>query len=884
MRSPILMSDVLANSGTRIAVVSGIQSIVASRDVDNNDRLTIVVPQDRPYVADLQTRQVLRFEQYSPAREWRISRIKDGRGLNVGTVEIEAVSLVFDLSNVIMRKVVTGGRTYFEIGAMRLTTQNYIDTYVIPALIAEGYGWIEAGTVASVVRWDQAFARPTALELLQASLTKTGTGEIELRNDNDDHYEIDIPSARGSAAPTLLVRLTRNVQALVRDRQIMPLRNVMIPFGIIPGGDAESAQLGYASFVVTFVSGTTYTIADPYSEDEAVIAFDDQLNGLYLLKTDGTLVQITDSVAGATQTIMLASATGVASGDNVEIRADSSGTMLTELKNPAAIAAFGRIMGKVEVSDGRGERNHTPNASGQAWGSPSATVTLCTANGGSSGANLSIDGLPVGFEVNAGDILYRADTGQRGLIVGVVQTGGTTDGSGNVALVLDRTPSIVVADNLALALFYDVTMPTGWTRTAELPVFKRDMTLLPGSLVGTVSGAHSASNTLALTGLTAGAHVQHGDTVTVASVNYGITFGGTVDGSGNLTVILSDVITASSGAGATITRHDHGGTEGGGTAMVMSSPRLVSGTMYVQSPAYAVRFSADMPTLWATVRFTAYPGSQWSAGGSELPAPKLELIDTATSTVLASVSDIDRTTPAAKCEQLTLQLQYELTTTRSLALRFTVPRKTGASLVGDEAHTTIALRWVMLHIGMDSEVPLTLSSHANKLWHAANRQLLKTPEEPASYSITLRDLSLMGFDLQAEAIVLGGSVRLMVPAMNIDSELRIVGISEDLLNPMNTELTIARLSPRLTKLLAAARKERQYVVVPNSPTITVDFANETVTVDEEPLTAPTTPTPPVETQGAVRAIVERGTEDTAPTSGAVQLVKFARDGSHVVVG
>jgi hypothetical protein len=111
--------------------------------------------------------------------------------------------------------------------------------------------------------------------------------------------------------------------------------------------------------------GTYVTLADP-AGGAGPIAFNDQLQWEYLRRVDGSLAQISGSLV-STQQVIIEGNSGVAVNDLVEFRADSAGSDLTSLDNPAAIAAYGIKIAVREVADVPPTNNLIKNPVMRTW-------------------------------------------------------------------------------------------------------------------------------------------------------------------------------------------------------------------------------------------------------------------------------------------------------------------------------------------------------------------------------------------------------------------------------------------------------------------------------------------------------------------------------------
>jgi hypothetical protein len=107
----------------------------------------------------------------------------------------------------------------------------------------------------------------------------------------------------------------------------------------VGGPDDDRFTMADNSWAVSAVGGTYIdltndTVGAPMNED-------DQLNGYYVEKPDGTLKEITDSTV-ANNRLTIGSSHGVTTSHRVTIRANSDGDDLTWLDSPSAQALYGK--------------------------------------------------------------------------------------------------------------------------------------------------------------------------------------------------------------------------------------------------------------------------------------------------------------------------------------------------------------------------------------------------------------------------------------------------------------------------------------------------------------------------------------------------------------
>jgi hypothetical protein len=842
----------------------------AQWQIDNADRLTLAVPRDAHGVSELRIHRIIRLtDDMGAVSEWPISEITDTHDDASEPVTIITCDpMVTILSNVLVRGFpYTGGRTYLNCGLENAQLGNFLASYVIPSLEAEGIDWISIGTIDPTIFFSLAWESWTASEVVSALAARTST-EFELERDGDTGYLLNFLTERGSTASIVEVRPDKNMLSAVRQRRAAPLRTVAVPRGAIPDGDDnEAATLAFAAWRVAAIASNTLTLEDPDDGGDP-IGFDDQLNGLYVLKPDGTLTQITDSVAGATQTVTVASATGLAVGDHIEVRADSDGALLVELTNPAAVAYFdgARIAGRPEDSNARGERNHYLNGLFRTW-TTQRGFYYCQANGTFSGGSATLKGLTAGHVISAGDFLSGPVQDS------FVTVGGTVDGSGNVSLTISPAFSAVNDDPLLLCI---VSPPDGFGHN-QCPLARRDGTLAATTFSVNLDGAHSGVLQIALKNLTSGDVLDVGDKLTVGGTSAMIVRGGTANGSGQLTVTVSTLLTGADNAAVTIVRK---GILPVQTHVVLMTQRDGARASYLQSPAITIRYAEDLPVLWAHAHVTL-----WHAGGGTTPTaysetapgagthcmpPKLALVNGG-GTELATVVDEDTDLSGGGTRTVTLQAQYQLTASTQVKSRLYAPTTPSTAYAFGANGFAMAVHYMMLTLGTDPKVPPVVGSHANTLWHLANSTLADLSEEPITYTATVADLARMDSTLTHESFVLGGTVRVIDSDLGIDTYLRVVGMLVDLHDPTQTQLTFSRLSPRLTRRLAT-KKSRSVVQVNITNNYTI--AGATIPVAEVVTVPAATDTPvSVGVDGTVRGGVAQGSEGSNDPTAALPITK-----------
>lgn len=482
-----LWDDVEANGGERLHVLTR-DALPGGETfrVDGRDRLDLpltavdpVTGEVRGWAGDLLLDRVIRVQDgvSDQPREWRISDIEDGRGEDEGRLLVVGAPTRLDLATrALVRHPNSGSDTAYNVGLIYATPSQYISTLIVPSLTEQGVSYISLGDIEFTDRYDLSVDGASCQELLRELENVTG-GEIDFRREGTSGYKIDLVEQRGAGAPTLFAQAGRQLGSLGRSQRRGRFATVLVPRGRVPEGAAEASGIAFAAWEIATLTvdspsagQTTITAVDPAGGD-APIKFADQFGGAsnnhYLRKPDGTLTEIVDSAVPGT--FVLADGSGLSVGDHFEVRADSSGSLLTELTNPAAIATYGRNVRVFRVDSERGERNVVPNGLGATWPSgdlPTGwsevngtvetrkhdrTLGLSDLAGNADGAQTSdstidLKNLTAGATIQAGDH-FRNDTS--GLHAAVLEEA-TVGGGGTVTVTL--TALMTVADNDAISI------------------------------------------------------------------------------------------------------------------------------------------------------------------------------------------------------------------------------------------------------------------------------------------------------------------------------------------------------------------------------------------------------------------------------------------------
>jgi len=269
------------------------------------------------------------------------------------------------------------GVVVLDFEVLGLTPTEIVNNWVIPALTAAGFSWITAGTITPTARMDMTFAWDTPLGVLLRIASATQS-ELDLRKTSTG-YAIDIVTKVNASAQQADLRVDKNLVNVTRDESSIEQATRIYPKGA--SQDEYAATMARATWTVSGLSGATFVLSDA-AGGKGPIQFAAQIQGKYVRKVDGTLTTILLSDP-TTQQVTVASATGIANGDVIQIRADSAGSDLTYLEDPAAVASYGIKAAVADVSDVPATNNLVKNPAMRAWpGGAGSTPTNWTAING----------------------------------------------------------------------------------------------------------------------------------------------------------------------------------------------------------------------------------------------------------------------------------------------------------------------------------------------------------------------------------------------------------------------------------------------------------------------------------------------------------------------
>lgn len=395
-------TDWKAAGGTREYVVDNVLACKSNTTL-LSDRLSLVLAIGNPALEYLLTRTVIRLDESdSVYDEWKI--VDRSTDEQQGIVTINAASLrSTDFSEAaVIERDDSDGVVVFDFESLGLPPAEHIAQWVLPALAAAGITWIGIGTIDPIAPIDLTFEWDTPLAAL-LHIADVTSCELDLRRNGDIGYLIDLVSKINEVSQRADLRVDKNLVNITADEDTIDQATRVYPRGSTT--DDGSATMSRALWIVDAVALNVVTLADP-AGGSGPLQFDDQLNGFYLRKADGTLTQVTACNAAA-QEVTVADATGMAVGDLIQFRFDSTGKDLTFLEDPFARADFGVKASIKDLPDTPGTNNLITNPFLRDWlgalpagwssvGSPTITKQTAAPYTALGGASLKVEGAASG--------------------------------------------------------------------------------------------------------------------------------------------------------------------------------------------------------------------------------------------------------------------------------------------------------------------------------------------------------------------------------------------------------------------------------------------------------------------------------------------------------
>lgn len=339
-------SNYEAAGGQREAELWPVVSCRFTTAMDGSDELSAVIPESLAPIAP--RGKVIRVTRATgDVFEYRVRSRR--RVLGSGLREIEAESVRDELGRAGVITQTVAGVTSIDVGGIR-TVEGWLDDVVLPFLAARGYPYFVRGVVAwaAPVTLVASGTGYTALSLLLALADATGY-VLRTRRVGGTQVAIDFLGNLGALAPLIPVAAARNLVDLAEVEEDDGLVSSLMPLGdVVDGRRATIAENAWRITLITGAGPYWLTLEDPAGAAPP-IGFAGQFGtgpgaqaGYLLTKTAAT-VQITDSRVLPSNAVQVASTTGLAVGDLVQIVADTNGARLLELANPSVVERNAKV-------------------------------------------------------------------------------------------------------------------------------------------------------------------------------------------------------------------------------------------------------------------------------------------------------------------------------------------------------------------------------------------------------------------------------------------------------------------------------------------------------------------------------------------------------------
>lgn len=303
-----------------------------ARELGAIDVVSLDLVRSSPSWALLAEGKVLRLHfEDGTTLPYRISKLGEVRGADGGlTGKVQAQAPFYDLGLTRVQQVQSNGTVFVDFDLPALTPTEYIQIALGKNSGYEtgvGAYWTVGTVDYAEVLPNIAFRGSSPLEVLRAVEAETG-GELEFEVIGATEIRVHLRTAVGSAADPLYVRPGRNLTSLEIQPDASRAANRVYPYG----QDLEGMRhtMADAAWRITNIVGTTLSL------EGSPIAFDDQLNGLYIQPVAGGTPTLISDTELAGQEVTVASVAGLAIGDRVHVRASATGRQLLHLDRPGA--------------------------------------------------------------------------------------------------------------------------------------------------------------------------------------------------------------------------------------------------------------------------------------------------------------------------------------------------------------------------------------------------------------------------------------------------------------------------------------------------------------------------------------------------------------------
>lgn len=322
-------SDIEANGGVALAFSRDATAVVARMGLDGQESLLAELPRHVPVWDQVREKRALRVRFTDGSfEEWRIVRTdhqRSDRNAAVGTIECDPIR--YDLAFGMLEKLQANGQVDHHYELYGLEPLRHVQEALTAAR-----AYFVAADVQAADALDFGYQGTTPLAALLAISEATGM-ELHVERNQAGSYNVSLVKERGAEHPVPQLLYGRNALGMRKRLDSSRQATRVYPFGAEQDGFRQS--MADAEWEIASISGTALQLAG------GPIAFDGQLDGLYVEKSGGGAIQQITATSYQGQTITVADAAGFVATDLVQIRRGAAGEELTYLENPAAIAAYG---------------------------------------------------------------------------------------------------------------------------------------------------------------------------------------------------------------------------------------------------------------------------------------------------------------------------------------------------------------------------------------------------------------------------------------------------------------------------------------------------------------------------------------------------------------
>jgi len=330
-----IWDELECNSGSKLADLPLPFSVVEDADINADHRVVMALDRTDASWAFVDFEDVLRATfADGEVSEWRIREIEQARGSDNARLAIVAADHIkYDLihNSGLLERVEKDGSVWNHFEYYGKSPTAHATTS-----LSEAPGYFTLGSIADNERVDMIYHQDNPLSALEELASVTGL-ELEVVRNGATDYLVRLVKQRGGTATPITIEHAQNLISQSRTQRSDDMGTQIYPRGGQQYGD-EGSMANHAHLVGS-VSGTTVEFVNElFSED-------DQLNGLYVEDSSGSIIQITDTIAP--RTIVLASSPSVTGERRLRFKRQFTDPVsgvtygaLTFLPSPSAIDQY----------------------------------------------------------------------------------------------------------------------------------------------------------------------------------------------------------------------------------------------------------------------------------------------------------------------------------------------------------------------------------------------------------------------------------------------------------------------------------------------------------------------------------------------------------------